>query len=334
MILSRYITNQEISVKKPVWFMRQAGRYLPEFMEIRKQNQDFIKLCLNTKLATEITLQPIKRYNLDAAIIFSDILMVPHALGQKVTFIKDHGPKLTYFETGKFSRSPDEMCKILEPVYSAINLTRNQLNKDKSLIGFIGAPWTLGVYMMNLKEDKNTLNNEKFYTELNLIRFNLERLVNILFAHIEKQYQAGADVIQMFDSWAGLIPEKYVKELCFEPSKKIRDFCKSKNIPLICFPKGIGKKYKDFIEYVKPDCVNIDYELDPVWARENLKDTCIQGGLDPKKLLGDEKLLLTEVKNYLDIFKNQRYIFNLGHGILPETKPETVEKIVKIVRDY
>ena len=150
MILSRYITNQEISVKKPVWFMRQAGRYLPEFMEIRKQNQDFIKLCLNTKLATEITLQPIKRYNLDAAIIFSDILMVPHALGQKVTFVKNHGPQLTYFETGKFSRSPNEMCKILEPVYSAITLTRNQLNKDKSLIGFIGAPWTLGVYMLSL----------------------------------------------------------------------------------------------------------------------------------------------------------------------------------------
>ena len=319
----------------PVWFMRQAGRYLPEFREIRSKNQDFIKLCLNSDLSSEITLQPIKRFNLDAAIIFSDILMVPYGLGQEVKFIKGKGPKLSEFNLKKFtSNNKKDFTKKLNPIYEAIKKTRKKLSKEKSLICFIGAPWTLIVYMMGLRQDKKNLSLEK----LNNNDFNkdliLDRLNEYLSIHIENQLEAGADVVQIFDSWAGLVPEKEINDYCYNPNLKLVEFCKKIGLPVICFPKGINKKYKEFLNVVKPDGLNIDYEVNPVWAKENLKNVCLQGGMDPKILFEDEKRIFSELDKYLDTFNNSPYIFNLGHGLLPETNPEVLAKVIKRVNSY
>ena len=319
----------------PVWFMRQAGRYLPEFREIRSKNPDFIKLCLNSDLSSEITLQPINRFNLDAAIIFSDILMVPYGLGQEVNFIKGKGPKLSEFNLKKFiNNNRNDFTKKLNPVYEAIKKTRKKLSKEKSLISFTGAPWTLIVYMMGLRQDKKNLNLEKIKNNNFDKDLILEKLNEYLCIHIENQLEAGADVVQIFDSWAGLIPEGELNSYCYKPNLKIVEFCKKIGLPVICFPKGINKKYKEFLNIVKPDGLNIDYDIDPVWAKENLNNVCLQGGMDPKILFEDEKKIFFEVDKYLDTFNNSPYIFNLGHGLLPETNPEVLAKVIKRVNSY
>ncbi len=330
---------KEILIKKKicksVWFMRQAGRYLPEFRKIRSSNQNFINLCLNSELSSEITLQPIKRFNLDSAIIFSDILMVPYALGQKVNFLKNHGPKLETFNIDKFLKNNElNFTKKLKPVYEAIKITRERLDKEKSLISFIGAPWTLLVYMLGAKLSKNEIDLKIVNKERNKVSLILEKLNNYLCLHIENQIKAGADVIQIFDSWAGLIPEKDLNNFCYNPNSKIVKFCKNRGIPVICFPRGIRENYKDFNNIVKPDGINIDYDVDPKWARENIKGTTIQGGLDPKILLLSDEEIYNNVRKYLDAFKGLPYVFNLGHGMLPETNPDKVDKLIKFYRKY
>ena len=320
---------------KSIWFMRQAGRYLPEFKKIRSKNRNFIQLCLNSELSSEITLQPIKRYDLDSAIIFSDILMAPYALGQSVEFIKDQGPKLSLFNSEVFSNnSKEEFSRKLNPVYKAIEITRKKLHKKKTLIAFIGAPWTLLIYMLGIKKNKlqidySKINNEKF--KIHLI---LDKLIEFLCIHIKNQIEAGADVVQIFDSWAGLIPFKNLKEYCYKPNAKIVNFCKENRIPCICFPKGLKENYIEFNKIVKPDGLNIDYEIDPEWAKNKLSNVVLQGGLDPKLLLKSEKETLSSAEKYLNIFKNRPYIFNLGHGLLPETDPDRVEKLIKFYRNY
>jgi uroporphyrinogen decarboxylase len=315
--------------------MRQAGRYLPEFRKIRLQNQNFIKLCLNSDLSSEITLQPINRFNLDSAIIFSDILMVPYALGQDVNFIKEQGPVLEEFNKEIFLKNNKKsFTKKLQPVYEAIKKSREKLNNDKSLIGFIGAPWTLLVYMLNIKLKKNELDYDKVKSRKDEVKLILDKLNDYLCIHIENQIDAGADVIQIFDSWAGLIKSDDFSEYCIVPNSKIVDFCRKKKIPVICFPRGIGKRYKDFNNNVKPNGISIDFEIEPNWAKTNLKNVVIQGGLAPKILLGSEDKIIVNAKKYLDVFNNLPYIFNLGHGLLPETDPEKVKRLIKFYREY
>ena len=331
--LKNILKNKKIC--KSVWFMRQAGRYLPEFRKIRLENQNFIKLCLNSKLSSEITLQPIKRFNLDSAIIFSDILTVPYALGQKVNFVKDMGPKLDQFNFEIFTdNDKNSFTQELEPVYEAIRITRDKLNKEKSLIAFIGAPWTLLVYMLGMKLNKTQLDYEKIKLLGNEISMILDKLNEYLFIHIENQINAGADVVQIFDSWAGLIKQEDFNNYCIKPNSKLVSLCKSKNIPVICFPRGIGENYKKFNDIVKPDGLNIDYEVNPKWAKSNLKDVVIQGGLNPSFLLSSEEEMVKNTREYLDAFKDLPYVFNLGHGLLPETDPDKVEKLIKFYREY
>ena len=331
--LKEILVNKKIC--KSIWFMRQAGRYLPEFRKIRSQNQNFIDLCLNSDLSSEITLQPIKRFDLDSAIIFSDILMVPYALGQNVDFIKNVGPILDNFNLKKFMNNDKiTFTQKLLPVYKAIKKTRENLDKKKSLISFIGAPWTLLIYMLGTKINKNEIDYEKIkkkYFEVNLI---LDKLHDYLCIHIENQINYGADVVQIFDSWAGLIPYEDLPNYCFIPNLKIVDFCKSKKIPVICFPRGLKENYKEFNNVVKPDGLNIDYEIEPEWARVNLKNTVIQGGLNPNILLRPEKEIYNGAKKYFDAFKGLPYIFNIGHGMLPETDPNMVGKLIKFYREY
>tara|TARA_B100000963_G_scaffold87199_1_gene74794 strand:+ start:79 stop:1083 length:1005 start_codon:yes stop_codon:yes gene_type:complete len=331
--LKNILKNKKIC--KSVWFMRQAGRYLPEFRKIRLENQNFIKLCLNSKLSSEITLQPIKRFNLDSAIIFSDILTVPYALGQKVNFVKDLGPKLNQFNYETFlDNDKNSFTQKLKPVYEAIRMTRNKLNKEKSLIAFIGAPWTLLVYMLDMKLNKTELDYKKIELLSGKINMTLDKLSEYLFIHIENQINAGADVVQIFDSWAGLIKQEDFNNYCIIPNSKLVSLCKSKNIPVICFPRGIRENYKIFNNVVKPDGLNIDYEVNPQWARSNLKDVVIQGGLNPRILLASEEEIMNNTRKYLNAFKDVPYVFNLGHGLLPETDPDKVKELIKFYRKY
>jgi len=328
--LKKILVNKDKSCKS-VWFMRQAGRYLPEFREIRSQNQNFIKLCLNSELSSKITLQPIERFNLDSAIIFSDILMTPYALGQEVKFIKDQGPELSKFNLEIFlDKNEKEFSQKLNEIYKAIEITRKNLNRDKSLIAFIGAPWTLLVYMLNIKKDKNEIDLDKENINIDKI---LNKLINFLCIHIENQISSGADVVQVFDSWAGLIPNDHIKDYCFIPNAKIVEFCKKKKIPNICFPRGLKDKYKEFNQLVNPDGINIDYEIDPQWAKDNLRNVVLQGGLDPKILLKSEKEMIEGATKYIKAFKDIPYVFNLGHGLLPETDPDRVKKLIKFYRN-
>ena len=332
--LKKILVEKDKSCKS-IWFMRQAGRYLPEFRKIRSLNKNFIKLCLDSNLSSEITLQPIKRFDLDSAIIFSDILMVPFALGQDVEFIKDQGPILSEFDIGVFlNKNEKDFLNKLDPVYKAISIARKSLNKDKSLIAFIGAPWTLLVYMLNIKKNKFEIDFAKLNNESIKINQILNRLIDFLCIHIQKQIEAGADVIQIFDSWAGLIPDKKIRNYCYLPNAKIIEFCKNNGIPNISFPKGIKEKYKEFNQIVKPDGINLDYEIDPVWAKNELNNVVLQGGMDPKKLLKSEKEMQAAATKYIQSFKDIPYIFNLGHGLLPETDPDKVNKLIKFYRNY
>ena len=316
----------------PVWFMRQAGRYLPEFREIRKKNTDFIKLCLNPNLVNEITLQPLKRFDLDAAIIFSDILMIPYGLGQEVVFKKGIGPILGEVNLDKITNTdPVDFVQKLLPVYKGIEKVKTNL-REKPLIGFVGAPWTLLLYMLNKGSPKNNFDFNKINKDKFLVNRLLKKLEEMICLHVDKQIEAGANIIQIFDSWAGLLPKKELPNYCYIPILKIVEHIKSRKIPTICFPKGIGENYLDFCSTVKPDCISIDYEVDPKWIKEKLKDVPIQGGLDPKILLGDKEGVKKNTEKYLNIFKDYPYIFNLGHGVLPEIKPETIEYVIQIIK--
>jgi uroporphyrinogen decarboxylase len=326
------IINKKTKIN-PIWVMRQAGRYLPEFREIRKLNPNFINLCLNEKLSSEITLQPLKRFNLDAAIIFSDILMLPYGLNQKVEFEKGFGPKLGKIDINEMSKIDEvDFFQKVYPVYKAIKkVSTNDLVKDKNTIGFVGAPWTLLVYIINQQSPKKKLKRDFFKNDflINRILLILEKFLKI---HIKNQIDNGANIIQIFDSWVGLLEEKDLPNYVYSPTLNLVNYVKSLNTPVICFPREI-KNYKEFCEIVKPDAVGIDYNVDPKKILNDIRIP-IQGGLDPKILLTDKEKLKKETIKYLNIFKDHPYIFNLGHGVLPETDPNMFEYLVNTVKDY
>ena len=284
-------------------------------------------------MVNEITLQPLNRFNLDAAIIFSDILMIPYGLGQKVEFKKGFGPILGDINLDHIINvNTAEFVQRLLPVYKGIEKVKNNL-KEKELIGFAGAPWTLLLYMLNKESPKNNFDFSKINKDKSLIDILLKKIEEMICLHVDKQIEAGASVIQIFDSWAGLLPKKELLKYCYIPILKVVDHIKLKKIPVICFPKGIGENYIDFCSMVKPDCISIDYEVDPKWIKEKLNGLPVQGGLDPKILLTDKEKIKKSTEHYLNIFKDYPYIFNLGHGVLPEIKPETIEYIIQLVRN-
>jgi uroporphyrinogen decarboxylase len=313
--------------------MRQAGRYLPEFRKIRKLNPDFIKLCLNENLSSEITLQPLKRFDLDAAIIFSDILMLPYGLNQKVEFEKGFGPKLGEINIDEMSKIDEvDFVQKIYPVYKAIQkVSSNNIVKNKNTIGFVGAPWTLLVYIINQQSPKKNLRENFFKNDflINRILLILEKFLKI---HIKNQIDNGANVIQIFDSWAGLLEKKDLPNYIYSPTLNLVNYVKTLNTPVICFPREI-KNYREFCDIVKPDAIGIDYNVNPKKILHEIKIP-VQGGMDPKILLTDKETIKKETTKYLDIFKNHPYIFNLGHGVLPETDPNMFEYMVKTVKNY
>lgn len=314
----------------PVWFMRQAGRYLPEYREIRAKTPTFLDLCFNPDIAKEITLQPIKRFDLDAAIIFSDILVIPFAMGSQVEFLKNSGPILS----GLVKFDERNFVKKLSPVYSAISKTRKALDKNKPLIGFAGAPFTLLRYL--LFKNQNYVEkqlNRNYYKTKEL----LDVLEEAIFIHLTNQIKAGADVVKIFDSWAGLISDDLLfREFVTNPTKRIVSRLKEKHpkVPVMAFPRNVGNKYEQYVKEVKPEIVTIDYNVDLSWAREKLAtNTILQGNLSPMLLLSSKSEIAKQAKKIINILGKGRFIFNLGHGVLPNTPVENVDYLVKIIRD-
>ncbi|MAV61934.1 MAG: uroporphyrinogen decarboxylase [Candidatus Pelagibacter sp.] len=331
-LIQECLKNNQVK-NKPIWLMRQAGRYLPEFREIRSKNLNFIELCLNKKLSSEITLQPLKRFDFDAAIIFSDILMLPYGIGQDVEFKKNIGPILKDLNIDDILKINENSFKEkLNPVYEAINLVKNnKLVDNKDVIGFVGAPWTLLVYMLNKKSPKKDLNRDLLKNKKRIDKL-LKIILKFLKIHIENQVKSGASIIQIFDSWAGLVEENDLDKYIYSPTLELVNFTKLLNVPVLCFPRNI-KNYKNFTQIVKPDGISIDYNVDPKVIINDIKIP-VQGGLDPKILLSGKEELRKQALKYLDIFKDHPYIFNLGHGVIPETDPNMVDYLVKLVKDY
>ena len=259
--------------------------------------------------------------------------MLPYGLNQKVEFKKNFGPILGNLDITSTSKIDEiDFVQKIYPVYKAIKSVSSEMNlKNKNTIGFVGAPWTLLVYMINQQSPKKNVKKNFFKDEylINRVLLLIEKFLKI---HIKNQIENGANVIQIFDSWAGLLEERDYPNYIYTPTLNLVDYVRSLNVPVICFPRDI-KNYKEFCEIVKPDAVNIDYNVDPFMISKNLKIP-VQGGLDPKILLTDKENLKKEILKYLDIFKDHPYVFNLGHGILPETDPEMVKFLINIVRDH
>ena len=327
------------SYSPPIWFMRQAGRYLPEYLEVRKSCKGFLDLCYNPELATEVTLQPLERFPLDAAIIFSDILVVPHALGQKVSFEEGTGPKLDPLSLHTFKKQLT-FSKFFEnaaPVYQTIHLTRSKLSPSKALIGFAGAPWTLALYMIEgegsrdfAKAKGQAFENEKAFTAL------LDYLSEVISLHLIEQVKAGVQTLQLFDTWAGLCPATHFEKWIVSPTRKIVSNLIEvfPNLPFIGFPKGIGANLVEYVSQTKVSGLSLDTTIPLSWAIKNLPSPLIiQGNLDPILLVAGGESLKKAIFSIHEEMQGRAYIFNLGHGILPQTPPSHVEECVQIVKE-
>lgn len=320
--------------KIPFWFMRQAGRYLPEYMEVRKQAGSFLDLCFNPKLATEVTLQPLRRYDMSAAILFSDILVIPNAMGQKVSFKEGVGPVL---EDMAFSKLRfDNLHENLLPIYETIKEIKSSLADDKALIGFAGAPWTIATYMVERGSSKEFINIRKLIYQK---PEEFENLINIItdatIEYLTKQIESGVDAIQIFDSWAGVLTEDNFLKFSIEPTKKIVQSVKNKypEIPIIGFPKGASILYRDYSLKTGIDGLSFDHNMPISWIKKHIKITP-QGNLDPALLLVGGDQMLKKAEEIMNMFKDRAFIFNLGHGIHKDTPPENVEELALFIKNY
>ncbi|MDB5545810.1 MAG: hemE [Hyphomicrobiales bacterium] len=322
----------------PLWMMRQAGRYLPEYRAIRASVPTFLDFCYSPKLATEATLQPIKRFGFDAAILFSDILVVPDALGQKVSFEQGEGPRLPPIE------SAEDLAKLrteidlrkLEPVFETIDRVKSDLPADVALIGFCGAPWTVASYMIAGRGTPDQRPARLFaYREPELFQKLIDLLVESSIAYLERQFIAGVEVVQIFDSWAGVLPALEFERWCLRPLLAIVDGVKAR-VPLariIAFPRGVGSHLTAFTGHPGINALGLDTATDPVWAASHVQPfKPVQGNLDPLALIAGNQALDRSVDLIKSAFKGRPYVFNLGHGILPETPIAHVEQLVNRVR--
>jgi len=322
----------------PVWMMRQAGRYLPEYRAVREQAGGFLDLCFNPTLAAEVTLQPVRRFYFDAAILFSDILVIPHALGQRVSFEAGEGPRLTPLqELGGLAALRDEVDqKTLAPVYETVRLVKAALPGDVALIGFCGAPWTVATYMIAGRGTPDQGPARTFaYREPDIFSALIDRLVQASADYLVQQLRAGAEAVQLFDTWAGVLAPEEFERWCVQPAKKIVALLR-RDIPdakIIAFPRGAGTNLLRYIEQVPIDAVGLDWAIDRTFAREQIQSRVpVQGNLDPLALLAGGAALDRAVDLTLETFAAGPFIFNLGHGILPETPIAHVEQMLKRVR--
>lgn len=332
----------EVQARPNFWFMRQAGRYLPEYREVRAKAPDFVRLCLTPELATEITLQPVRRFAMDAAILFSDILMVPYGLGQKLEFREGVGPRLepvrTATEIFELQARTDGLVQRLAPVFETVRRVAAALPLDTALIGFAGAPWTVAAYMVEGETSRD------FGTVRRLAARDPETfgmlvslLVDVTTRFLMAQIEAGAEVVQIFDSWAGILSHDEFRQWAVEPVREIVSRLQAKHpaVPIIAFPRGAGVRYLDYAIETGVEAVGVDSSVPPEWiAKELQPQSAVQGNLDPLVLVTGGKPLEEATLRILKALGRGPFVFNLGHGILPETPPENVARLAGLIRAW
>ncbi len=320
----------------PVWLMRQAGRYLPEYRALRAQKGGFLELCYDAEAAAEVTIQPIKRFGFDGAILFSDILIVPHAMGQKLWFETGEGPRLAPRLVDAALSSLEAAPEHFEAIYATVRSVAEQLDDKTTFMGFAGSPWTVATYMVNGQGSKDqgvarryAYQNEAAFSEL------IDAIIENTVEYLLGQVAAGVDAVQLFDSWAGSLSPAQFEKWVIAPNAEIISRLKAvhPDLPIIGFPKGAGAKLAAYANETGANAIGLDETVDPVWAHETLPaDLPLQGNLDPLALIAGGEALEQSVKNILQIFEDRPHIFNLGHGILPDTPIEHVEKLLTLVR--
>lgn len=327
------------SERRPIWFMRQAGRYLPEYRKVREQAGSFLELCYSPQLAAEVTLQPLRRFDLDAAIIFADILVVPHAMGNGLSFIEGEGPKL---ET---VRNSSDLLRLkigsksaqFKSIAESLNRVRRDLASSISLIGFCGAPWTVASYMVEGGSSDRELARRFAYQREDWFKELIARLIENSIEYLCIQIEAGADVVQIFDSWAGDLSGDLLTEYCIEPIQEIVAGVRSRfpNVPIIVFAKGAGYRHGEVYGRTKCQAIGVEAECSIEFVQSILPaDAVVQGNLDPLLLLCDEGIVRKETRNLVGAISRDRHIFNLGHGIKPQTNPDILTIVVETVRGH
>jgi uroporphyrinogen decarboxylase len=323
----------------PIWMMRQAGRYLPEYRATRAQAGDFLSLCYNSELAVEVTLQPIRRYGFDAAILFADILLIPDALGADLWFVTGEGPRLSTITTqAEFDalKPADAIHDTLAPIYETLRILKRELPEETALIGFAGAPWTVATYMIAGRgtPDQGPAHALKAENRA-LFEALLDRITDATIDYLSRQIDAGAEVVKIFDSWAGSLKGEDFDAYALAPCKRIIDALRERHptTPIIAFPREAGEKYKGFARATGADCVALDNSVDPFWAAQHVQvDGCVQGNLASSHMVTGGQALIDETNAIVEAFSGGPHIFNLGHGITPDADPENVQLMIDTVR--
>ncbi|ATG40821.1 uroporphyrinogen decarboxylase [Phaeobacter piscinae] len=323
----------------PIWMMRQAGRYLPEYRATRAEAGDFLSLCYNPEMATEVTLQPIRRYGFDAAILFADILLVPQALGADLWFVTGEGPRLSTITTeADFAKlgPVSDIHETLNPIYETVRLLSSALPSETTLIGFAGAPWTVATYMIAGRGTPDQGPAHVLRQENNpLFEALLARITEATIEYLSMQIKAGAEVVKIFDSWAGSLRGEAFEKYALEPCRQITEALKERHpdIPVIGFPREAGDKYVGFAKATGVDCVALDNSVDPEWAAAHVQiDGCVQGNLASRHMVTGGQELVDDTRRIVKAFGNGPHIFNLGHGITPDADPDNVQRMIDAVR--
>lgn len=323
----------------PIWMMRQAGRYLPEYRATREKAGDFLSLCYNSELATEVTLQPIRRYGFDAAILFADILLLPQALGADLWFVKGEGPRLsTITSRADFDKlgPAEDVHETLSPIYQTVRNLSGALPRDVTLIGFAGAPWTVATYMVAGRgtPDQGPAHRLKDEDRATFDAL-MARIEEGTIEYLSRQIEAGAEVVKLFDSWAGSLMGADFDRYAIDPARRIIAALKARHpgIPVIAFPREAGERYVGFARATGADCVGLDNSVAPDWAaREVQVDGCVQGNLASSHMVTGGEALVTETRAIVEALRGGPHIFNLGHGITPDADPDNVQRMIDAVR--
>ena len=337
-LLLRALAGETLPVP-PVWMMRQAGRYLPEYRATRAQAGDFLSLCYNSDLAAEVTLQPIRRYGFDAAILFADILLLPQALGATLWFSTGEGPRMETVTTPEAVaglKPAGEIHDHMAPVYETVRILARELPRETALIGFAGAPWTVATYMVAGRgtPDQAPAHALKAADRATFAAL-IDRLTEATVEYLSAQIDAGAEVVKLFDSWAGSLQGDDFDAFALAPARRITAALKARHpgVPVILFPRGAGARYEGFARAAGGDCVALDQDVDAAWAAEHVqRDGCVQGNLDPALLVEGGERLTAETRRVVDTFAGGPHIFNLGHGITPDADPDNVNRMLEAIR--
>lgn len=323
----------------PIWMMRQAGRYLPEYRATRAQAGDFLSLCYNSELAAEVTLQPIRRYGFDAAILFADILLVPQALGADLWFVTGEGPRLSQIRSAAdldALKPAEAIHETLSPIYETVRILRRELPAETTLIGFAGAPWTVATYMV---AGRGTPDQAPAHALKDADRGSFVRLIDLIteatITYLSRQIEAGAEVVKLFDSWAGSLKGQDFDDFAVEPARRIIAALKARHpdVPIIAFPREAGQRYIGFAKATGADCVALDNSVSAEWAASHVQvDGCIQGNLAPQHMVTGGPELVAEAQRITRAFRGGPHIFNLGHGITPDADPDNVARMIEAVR--